>query len=382
MTSSLWSHLLEPTPIDPTRIVAVPYFPFASSSLHKIADKSFLASLSNVFTRSHSSTNSSSFWSATPVNGPSQQSTLSLGLVDDAIESTGYEHKADKISKSPQYLALWSKDGIEGHRKMNLAALLSPCDDYHASHCTTAPSLLGNGCLEGRQDTSQFLVCCCSPEPSSSKKLPPPSQNSSAPIRSVVATENKEWNKNQQTARPFRMHQSHQWFMQYLEMVAFREKYGHCLVPLNWPANPSLAHWVSCADDPQPTLTRLHSRTTHPLPFLRFFMCPYFQVKRQRYQYRAKQKNRRSTLTADRQEMLENLGFVWDSHALVWEERWHELREFKEKYGHCRVPKTYAANPQLAVWVKVSASKKQPRLRTSALLFASWLRLYHPFGVH
>jgi hypothetical protein len=28
-------------------------------------------------------------------------------------------------------------------------------------------------------------------------------------------------------------------------MVAFREKYGHCLVPLNWPANPSLAHWVS-----------------------------------------------------------------------------------------------------------------------------------------
>ena len=87
-------------------------------------------------------------------------------------------------------------------------------------------------------------------------------------------------------------------------------------------------------------------------------MCLHFQVKRQRYQHRAKQENRHSTLTAERQEMLEQLGFVWDSHALGWEERWQELREFKEKYGHCRVPKTYAANPQLAIWVKVSASHR------------------------
>ena len=77
-------------------------------------------------------------------------------------------------------------------------------------------------------------------------------------------------------------------------------------------------------------------------------------MKRQRYQYRAKQANRHSTLTDDRQELLERLGFVWDSHALGWEERWNELREFKQKYGHCRVPKNYSSNPQLAVWVKVS----------------------------
>jgi hypothetical protein len=54
--------------------------------------------------------------------------------------------------------------------------------------------------------------------------------------------------------------------------------------------------------------------------------------------------------------MLERLGFVWDSHALGWEERWYELKEFKQKYGHCSVPKNYAANLQLAVWVKVSTA--------------------------
>ena len=81
-------------------------------------------------------------------------------------------------------------------------------------------------------------------------------------------------------------------------------------------------------------------------------------MKRQRYQYRAKQANRHSTLTDDRQELLERLGFVWDSHALGWEERWNELREFKQKYGHCRVPKNYSANQQLAIWVKVSVLKQ------------------------
>ena len=78
-------------------------------------------------------------------------------------------------------------------------------------------------------------------------------------------------------------------------------------------------------------------------------------MKRQRHQYRAKKERKHSTLTQERQKLLEQLGFVWDSHASGWEERLKELEDFKEKHGHCRVPKTYAENPQLAIWVKVSA---------------------------
>jgi hypothetical protein len=59
-----------------------------------------------------------------------------------------------------------------------------------------------------------------------------------------------------------------------------------------------------------------------------------------------------STFTEERQQALKALGFVWDSHAASWEERWNELREFKEEHGHCNVPKKYPENQQLAVWVK------------------------------
>lgn len=115
-----------------------------------------------------------------------------------------------------------------------------------------------------------------------------------------------------------RLNQLEQWNQRFKELVAFREEFCHCLVPLNWPNNPSLAHWV----------------------------------KRQRHQHRVKIEGKHSTLTEKRQKALEDLGFVWDSHAAGWEERWKELEDFKNRHGHCRVPKKYSRNPQLAVWVK------------------------------
>jgi hypothetical protein len=49
---------------------------------------------------------------------------------------------------------------------------------------------------------------------------------------------------------------------------------------------------------------------------------------------------------------LNDLGFIWNSHDAVWEERLNELLLFKKMYGHCMVPSSYDPNPQLAVWVK------------------------------
>jgi hypothetical protein len=116
----------------------------------------------------------------------------------------------------------------------------------------------------------------------------------------------------------FRSNQLEQWNQRYQELVDFQKEFGHCLVPLNWPHNFSLAHWV----------------------------------KRQRHQYRTKVEGKHSTMTDQRQTSLEELGFVWDSHAAGWEERWKELRDFRDRQGHCKVPKKYPRNPQLAVWVK------------------------------
>ena len=65
-------------------------------------------------------------------------------------------------------------------------------------------------------------------------------------------------------------------------------------------------------------------------------------------------------MTEERQEALERLGFVWDSHGAVWMERLNELEAFKSERGHCCVPANFKDNHQLAIWAK--CQRRQYRL--------------------
>ena len=116
----------------------------------------------------------------------------------------------------------------------------------------------------------------------------------------------------------FRMSQAEQWGERFKELIQFKQENGHCVVPLCYPTNPTLSHWV----------------------------------KRQRCQYKLKHAGKRSTLTDDREMLLEDLGFTWDSHNASWEERFYDLVKFKKETGHCNVPSTYPSNPSLAGWIK------------------------------
>jgi hypothetical protein len=116
----------------------------------------------------------------------------------------------------------------------------------------------------------------------------------------------------------FRAYQAENWTEKFEELLLFRREHGHCLVPNSFPENQALAQWV----------------------------------KRQRYQYKLKVENKRSTMSDERVNALDRVGFVWFSHAAVWDEHIHELKEFKRLNGHCNVPSRYAENRQLAVWVK------------------------------
>jgi hypothetical protein len=75
-------------------------------------------------------------------------------------------------------------------------------------------------------------------------------------------------------------------------------------------------------------------------------------VKRQRYQYRLRSDGKPSSMTPERITSLENLGFVWDSRGIAWEDRLQNLHEFKALHKHCNVPSKYPAKPSLASWVK------------------------------
>jgi hypothetical protein len=118
---------------------------------------------------------------------------------------------------------------------------------------------------------------------------------------------------------PSRESHLEKWSQRFRDLVEFREAFGHCLVPLEFPPNPSLAHWV----------------------------------KRQRCQYKAKMEGRHSTLSNERRTALEDLGFIWDSHKATWEERLTEIIRFKETHGHTNIANKHTTNPQLRAWVKV-----------------------------
>ena len=139
-----------------------------------------------------------------------------------------------------------------------------------------------------------------------------------------LATDNNEDSENTR----FKEYQSEQWCEKFQELVKYQQENGHCLVPHNWTNNKPLAQWV----------------------------------KRQRYQYKLKAEGRHSTLTPERQDALERLGFVWDSHGAAWEERLNELRSFHKVHGHSIVRGSDYENRQLAIWAK--CQRRQFRLFT------------------
>lgn len=101
------------------------------------------------------------------------------------------------------------------------------------------------------------------------------------------------------------------WRSVYLELIAFRKRFGHCRVPQNWKENNSLAHWV----------------------------------KTQRMDYA------KGELERDRIALLEKIGFEWKVGIGTWDERFTELCAFKERFGHTRVKVKWSENPLLGAWV-------------------------------
>jgi len=119
-------------------------------------------------------------------------------------------------------------------------------------------------------------------------------------------------------SKRYRPVQGRKWKQRLDELLEFRYKYKHCLVPYNYNTNLALVNWV----------------------------------KRQRCQYKLLKQGRKSFLTKERVNLLDDIGFVWDSHEAAWQEKLKELLVYKKRYGHCDVPATFQLNPQLAEWVK------------------------------
>ena len=109
------------------------------------------------------------------------------------------------------------------------------------------------------------------------------------------------------------------WNQRYKELQDYKKDTGHCNVPQKYKENRELAAWVST----------------------------------QRTHYQKLLKGQRSSMTRDRIEMLEKIGFEWshDQWYEVWHERYEELKNFKKHHGHCNVSRSKGCRNQLKLWV-------------------------------
>ncbi|MEI8362364.1 MAG: Helicase associated domain protein [Betaproteobacteria bacterium] len=121
------------------------------------------------------------------------------------------------------------------------------------------------------------------------------------------------------------------WEDRLAEVVAFKEKYGHCNIPLNLTEPSKLSKFVNA--------TRV-------------------------------QRNK-GLLSAERIAKLDDVGFLWQGKGTtigedgmndVWKERFDELLEYKKMHGDCNVPrgrKEHEEYTQLGNWVSSQRQQKK-----------------------
>jgi hypothetical protein len=216
---------------------------------------------------------------------------------------------------------------VQGNANATFSPFSFPFSNYR-SKTNTLPQVV----IEAEDDSRSRSVGKAISQPPfyNSNTVTPPSGSSSSKQDhynqySMMMEINEKKRKEMRPSPPpqpskvrFRSHQAESWMEKYEELLDFRLSSGHCLVPNQYPANPSLAEWV----------------------------------KRQRYQYKLKGMGKHSSMSDDRVVALQKLGFVWNSHDAVWEERLKELKQYKNLFGDTNVPSKYEPNPQLAIWMK------------------------------
>jgi len=112
---------------------------------------------------------------------------------------------------------------------------------------------------------------------------------------------------------------SHKWMSRYLELKQFKNKHGHCNVPQKYSKNLVLGQWVH----------------------------------KQRYDFKNVKVS--AKYMKERYQLLLEIGFKFETTyraEALWQQRYNELRHYKEQTGHCNVPQTYNLNKPLGRWVR------------------------------
>lgn len=168
------------------------------------------------------------------------------------------------------------------------------------------------------------------------------------------------------------------WDYYYRELAEYKDKYGNCLVPVGSKTYPQLGKWVS-RQRRNYFEGRLSQERISKLEQLHFYWKPDEDVWNERYEILVKFKETyghclvphsfnevpgfyhwvvsqrtyyaKGTLSPERVEKLNEIGFAWNKYEYEWEVMYKELVEYKEEFGDCFVPPNYPKNNRLAQWM-------------------------------
>mmetsp|Transcript_29296 Transcript_29296/g.64594 ORF Transcript_29296/g.64594 Transcript_29296/m.64594 type:complete len:559 (+) Transcript_29296:454-2130(+) len=115
------------------------------------------------------------------------------------------------------------------------------------------------------------------------------------------------------------------WSDRFCQLVEYSRAHGDCNVPQKYPENASLGIWVN----------------------------------KQRMEYKLFQEGKKSSMTLERIQKLESIGFVWAKRKgpEAWETKFRELVLYKEEHGDCLVPTKYTRNKALGRWVSTQRAQ-------------------------
>ena len=109
------------------------------------------------------------------------------------------------------------------------------------------------------------------------------------------------------------------WEHRYQQLQQFHQKHGHSNVPEHFPENPALGRW--CIN--------------------------------QRTYYRRLYRGEMSSLTEERIQLLEDLGFVWSYPQYKFDNMLERLSQYYAEHGHIRVATSDSKNQDLRFWVTI-----------------------------
>lgn len=143
-------------------------------------------------------------------------------------------------------------------------------------------------------------------------------------LKSPAATVNSQniaqSDKNESVTPNQRVLSKHdeKWNGMFGKLLEYKEKNNNTLVPQCYPQDPRLGRWV-------------HYQRVE---FWIFQQCGVAKI------------------TEDRIERLDAIGFEWDPQKAQWEKMFEKLKAYKNEHHHCKVPKGYTKDLELANWVR------------------------------